>query len=360
MLGDVVVAEPGARIGFAGPDVIRQTIRQELPAGFQTAEFLHRNGMVDLVVARDELRGVLIRLLTVHARALPVSDVATGSYLSGSDPLPEPSATEVLRLARHTGRPTTLDYCDAVFDDFVELHGDRLGADDPAVVIGVALLDGRPVAVLGHQKAHDTVEMVRRNFGMPQPAGYHKARRLMNHAERFGLPVITFVDTPGAFPGTEAEQRGQGTAIAEALLQMSRLRVPVISVITGEGGSGGALALAVGNRVVAMANSYLSVISPEGCSTILFGSAESADRAARALRITAPELLRLGVIDGVVPEPEGGAHADPVAAAAAVKSAITSCLGELTGQNGDELVDDRYARYQRFNPIETYQSAVEA
>jgi acetyl-CoA carboxylase carboxyl transferase subunit beta len=191
---------------------------------------------------------------------------------------------------------------------------------------------------------------------MPQPAGYHKARRMMAYAQRFGMPLVTFVDTPGAFPGTEAEKRGQGTAIAETLLQISRLRVPVVVFITGEGGSGGALALGVGNRVLALEKSYLSVISPEGCSTILFGSADQAGRAAAALRITAPELLRMGVVDGVIPEPPGGAHLDPAAAAAAVRVALEDCLRQLAGLDGGQLVEDRHLRYRRFDVRNTERS----
>lgn len=348
MLGDIVLAEPGARIGFAGPAVIEQTIRQELPPGFQTAEFLQDHGMVDLVVPRERVRATVARLLALHTPHPPAQAGQPAGYATDPAALTARPAVEVVRLARDTQRPTTLDYCARVFDDFVELHGDRLGADDSAVVGGAAKLDGRPVMVIGHQKGHETQELARRNFGMPQPAGYHKAARLMGYAERHRMPLITFVDTPGAYPGIEAERRGQGTAIAEAILRMSRLRVPTVAVVTGEGGSGGALALGVGNRVLMLENAYFSVISPEGCSTILFGSAAASARAAEALRITAGDLLRLGVVDGVVPEPAGGAHADHDAVARSVRAAIRACLDELAGLDPGALVEDRYARFSRF------------
>ncbi|MGJ7908317.1 acetyl-CoA carboxylase carboxyl transferase subunit alpha [Actinopolyspora sp. H202] len=344
-LGDVVLAEPGARIGFAGKNVIQQTIRTELPPNFQTAEFLERNGMCDLVVPREELRSTLARLLASH-RNDPESDepVPSGGIVTDPERLPNREPAEVVAAARDIGRPTTLDYCGLVFDEFVELHGDRLGADDPAVIGGVAKLAGRPVVVLGHQKGHTTTELIERDFGMPQPSGYHKARRMMDHAQRHGMPLVTFVDTPGAYPGVEAEREGQGTAIAEAILRMSRLSVPTVVLVTGEGGSGGALALGVGNRMLMLERTYFSVISPEGCSTILFGSAEHAATAAESLRITAPDLVRLGVMDGVVAEPPGGAQADHVGTASNVRAALLETLRELAEYTPDELLEQRRAR----------------
>lgn len=348
VLGDIVIAEPGARVGFAGPQVIRQTIRQDLPSGFQTAEFLQENGLLDMVVSRQELRPTLARLLTLHTeRSFPVDGEEEVPPVFAAPSSPRNSAAEIVALARNIGRPTTADYCAAVFDDFVELHGDRIGADDPAVIAGVASLDGRPVVVIGHQKGHDTAELVKRNFGMPQPSGYHKARRMMEHAERHRMPVISFIDTPGAYPGVEAEQRGQGSAIAECILRMSRLTVPTVAVVTGEGGSGGALAFGVGNRVLILENAFYSVISPEGCSTILFGSAAEAGRAAEQLRLSARELQRFGVVDDVIPEPPGGAHTDRAATAAGVRRALRSCLGELD-LTGEELLTRRYERFSRF------------
>lgn len=351
MLGDIILAEPGAHIGFAGPQVIQQTIRQQLPTGFQTAEFLAENGQLDLVLPREALRPTLARLLRLH-RERP----APGAYppISGPVPLTDPDtlptrpAVEVVGQARNVERPTTLDYVGLVFDEFVELHGDRLFGDDPSLVGGLARLGERTVVVLGHQKGHDTAELIHRKFGMPDPSGYHKARRLMSYAAKFGFPVVTFIDTPGAYPGLEAEQRGQGGAIANCIMHMSRLPVPVVAIVTGEGGSGGALALGVGNRVLMLENAYFSVISPEGCSTILWGTTGSAAQAAEALRVTAPDLLRLGIMDGVVPEPPGGAHTDPVAAADAVKTAVSQALHQLAALPPQDLVEQRHDRFRRF------------
>lgn len=349
VLGDIVIAEPGARVGFAGPQVIKQTIRQDLPPGFQTAEFLRDNGLLDLVVPREELRATLGRLLSLHTdRSAPPGPGPRTEPAAEAAPGPARSAADIVALARNIDRPTTSDYCAHVFDDFIELHGDRMGADDPAVVAGVGSIEGRPVVVIGHQKGHDTVDLVGRNFGMPQPWGYHKARRMMDHAERHGMPVVAFIDTPGAYPGIEAEQRGQGLAIAECILRMSRLTVPTLAVVTGEGGSGGALAFGVGNRVLILENAFYSVISPEGCSTILFGSASEAGRAAEQLRLSAPELLRLGIVDGIVPEPADGAHTDRAATAEAVRTAVRSCLDELCRMDEAELLTQRYERFRRF------------
>ncbi|MEU9887718.1 acetyl-CoA carboxylase carboxyltransferase subunit alpha [Sphaerisporangium sp. NPDC051011] len=359
VLGDIVLAEPSARIGFAGPGVIKQTIRQDLPKNFQRAESLQACGMVDEVVPRDRLRPTLGRLLRLHSGTTrtpetketpetPPARSHEAPYLTDPITLDRVPATEVVRTARNIDRPTTLDYCGQIFDEFFELHGDRSSADDKAIVGGIGLLAGRPVVVIGHQKGHETPELIRRNFGMPQPSGYHKARRLMDHAERFGMPLVTFVDTPGAYPGVEAEERGQGTAIAECILRMSRLRVPVLSVVTGEGGSGGALALATANRLLILQNAYFSVISPEGCATILFGNAGQADRAATELRITPRDLLELGVVDGVIPEPSQGAHSDWAATGTAVREAILAGLAELSPLTADSLVKDRYSRHTRF------------
>jgi acetyl-CoA carboxylase carboxyl transferase alpha subunit len=241
-----------------------------------------------------------------------------------------------------------LDYVETVFDDFIEFHGDRLFADDASIVGGLGEIDGRTVMVVGHQKGHSTQELMERNFGMPNPEGYRKALRLMHYAARFGFPIVSFVDTPGAYPGLGAEERGQSNAIAESIMEMSRLPVPIVTIVTGEGGSGGALAIAVGDRVLMMENAYYSVISPEGCSTILFKDATAAPRAAAALRITGPDLLRLGVMDGVVREPGGGAHLDREAATANVARALADSLDELSDKEPQQLLDERYARFRRF------------
>ena len=258
------------------------------------------------------------------------------------------TAWQRTQLARHPKRPHTRDFIKLLFEDFVELHGDRLYGDDAAVVGGLGRFEEQGVVVIGHQKGRDTREKIARNFGMPHPEGYRKALRLMHLAQKFAKPVVTFIDTPGAYPGLGAEERGQAEAIARNLREMAALRTPILSIVTGEGGSGGALALAVGDRVMMMENSYYSVISPEGCSTILFKDAAQAPRAAAALRVTAPDLLRLKIMDAIVPEPEGGAHTNPVAAAANVKAAIIASLNDLLGVPTDELLQERYDRFRKF------------
>lgn len=249
-------------------------------------------------------------------------------------------------VARHADRPFTLDYIQALMGDFVEIHGDRAYGDDPAIVAGLADFRGRPVVVVGHQKGRSTKERILRNFGQPRPEGYRKALRAMQLAERFRLPVLSFVDTPGAYPGIEAEERGQAEAIARNLLEMSGLRVPIVVTVTGEGGSGGALGIGIGNRVLMLEHAVYSVISPEGCAAILWKDQGRKEEAAAAMRITAPDLLRLGVIDAIVPEPPGGAHADPQEAAARVGEAIAKALRELGRLDPDRLVAERRKRFR--------------
>jgi len=254
------------------------------------------------------------------------------------------TAWQVAQLARHPQRPYTLDYIERIFTDFQELHGDRHYRDDPAIVAGLARLEGRPVMIIGQQKGRDTKQKVYRNFGMAKPEGYRKALRLMQLAERFGLPVLTFIDTPGAYPGIGAEERGQSEAIARNLLVMSRLQVPIIVTVIGEGGSGGALAIGVGDRVGMLQYSIYSVISPEGCASILWRSAEKAAEAAEAMGITAPRLRELELIDTVIPEPLGGAHRDWDAISASVKDALLAHLGQLDTLSSEELLEARYQR----------------
>jgi acetyl-CoA carboxylase carboxyl transferase subunit alpha len=258
------------------------------------------------------------------------------------------NAWQVAQLARHPQRPYSLDYIQRIFTDFEELHGDRAFGDDPAIVSGVARLDGRPVAVIGEQKGRDTKEKVRRNFGMPRPEGYRKALRIMKLAERFRLPLMTFIDTPGAYPGVGAEERGQSEAIARNLFDMSMLRVPIICTVIGEGGSGGALAIGVGDRVLMLQYSIYSVISPEGCASILWKSASKASEAAEAMGITAERLKSLGLIDAVLKEPLGGAHRDMEAAAATIKRALSDNLARLEHVSMDELLEARYKRFTSF------------
>ncbi|MET7959587.1 acetyl-CoA carboxylase carboxyltransferase subunit alpha [Micromonospora zamorensis] len=359
-LADVIVAEPGARLGFAGRRVIEQTIHQVLPQRFQTAEFLLERGFVDRVVPRDRLRTELSRLL---AAAVVPSPGATGDEPPAptvSDPglLPESDPWEQVRLARKLDRPTTLDYLSMAFTDFQELHGDRLGGDSPAVVGGTARLAGRPVMVIGHQKGHTAAELNQRNFGMPGPDGYRKAARLMRLADKLGLPVVTLVDTPGAYPGADAEERGQAVAIAENLRLMAGLRVPIVTVIIGEGGSGGALALAVANRVLIFGNGVYSVISPEGCAAILWQDPAAAPRAAAALGGSARDLLRLGIVDGVIPEPDGGTGADPLRSADRLRAALVPLVDELSGRTPQALVADRRERFGAFGTALTVESGL--
>ena len=255
-------------------------------------------------------------------------------------------------VARHFDRPYTLDYIDHLMEDFVEVHGDRVFADDPAIVCGFATFRGRSVAVVGHQKGRGTRERIHRNFGQPRPEGYRKALRLFKMAEKFSLPVLTLVDTPGAYPGIGAEERGQAEAIARNLIEMADLAVPIVVTVTGEGGSGGALALGVGNRVFMLEYSIYSVISPEGCAAILWKDQERKSDAARALSLTAPDLDRLGVLDGVIEEPLGGAHTDPALTCERVGDALEKALDELAGLDAEELIASRYAKFRALGAIE--------
>jgi len=255
-------------------------------------------------------------------------------------------------LARHPKRCYTLDYLNGVFTDFIELHGDRLFGDDHAIVGGLARLEGRPIVVVGHQKGRDTEEKLHRNFGMPHPEGYRKALRLMQLGERFRKPILTLIDTPGAYPGVGAEERGQAEAIARNLREMAGFPTPIIAVVTGEGGSGGALALGVADRVLMLEHAIYSVISPEGCAAILWEDASRAKDAAEVLRITAPDLLKLGVIDGVIPEPPGGAHRNWAAAARAIQSVVSEAFAELSRLSPSELVQQRYAKFRRMGIFE--------
>jgi acetyl-CoA carboxylase carboxyl transferase subunit alpha len=254
---------------------------------------------------------------------------------------------ERVLLARHPKRPHTLDYIARIFTGFAELHGDRTFGDDPAIVGGMAFFDGRPVMVIGQQKGRDTKQKLHRNFGMPKPEGYRKALRLMRIADKFQRPIVTFLDTPGAYPGIDAEERGQAEAIAVNLREMSRLGVPVIAIVIGEGGSGGALGLGIANRVYMLENAYYSVISPESCAAIIYRDSGKAPEAAQALRLASGDLMALGLIDGVISEPAEGAHTDTDKAAEFVRDAIRSALAELTSRSSEELIDDRYEKFRR-------------
>jgi len=348
-LCDVIVAEPGARFGFAGPRVIRQTLGEELPSGFQTAEFMLGHGLVDLVRPRAELPATLGRLLaTGRGVGSPVRAESGPAVVRDHRQLAEPDPWTVVRSARAVDRPTTLEYLAMAFDEFDELRGDRVGGDCTAIVGGLARLSGAPVVVIGQQKGHTAAELAQRNFGMPRPAGYRKAARLMRMAEKLGLPVVTLVDTPGAFPGVLAEEQGQAGAIAENIRLMAGLRVPIVTVITGEGGSGGALALAVADEVLICSNGSYSVISPEGCAAILWKNAHEAPAAAGALCLDARNLLRLGIVDGVVVEPQGGTQADHRGAAHRLRTALLSVLPALSTMDAAVLVDRRRQRFRAY------------
>ncbi len=267
--------------------------------------------------------------------------------MADAPPAPPSPVWQRVQLARHPKRPHTLDYIQYLLTDFQEIHGDRAYADDPAIVCGMGLLDGRPVMVVGQQKGRDTKQKLYRNFGMPKPEGYRKALRVMKLAAKFGRPIITLLDTPGAYPGIDAEERGQAEAIAISLREMSRLACPIIVVVIGEGGSGGALAMGVGNRVYMMENSIYSVISPESCAAIIYRDAGKAEQAANALKLTAPDLVQYGLIDGIVPEPEGGAQENYEASAASLKETLLKALAELTPLSGKQLIDQRYDKFRK-------------
>ncbi|MGP4020926.1 acetyl-CoA carboxylase, carboxyltransferase subunit beta [Saccharopolyspora sp. 5N708] len=348
-LADVLIAEPGARLGFAGPRVIRQTIGAQLPSDFQTAEFLLAHGIIDMIRPRAELRATLARLLAAAAgQATEEATSRVSPAVTDPELLPAPDPWELVRCAREPSRPTTSDYIELLLDGFDELHGDRLGDDCPSIVGGIGSLAGRPVVVIGHQKGHTPTELAARNFGMPSPSGYRKAARLARLAAKIGIPVLTLIDTPGAHPGITAEERGQAVAIAESIRLFSALPVPVVAVVIGEGGSGGALALGVADRVYSFAGAYYSVISPEGCAAILWDDRCAAPHAAAALGLTARDLLSRGVVDGVLPEPAGGTGNDHEAAAAVVRDAVVAALDELAPLPPAELVARRRTRWRAY------------
>lgn len=252
-----------------------------------------------------------------------------------------------IAIARHPARPTSLDYIQAISEEFIELHGDRMGFDDRAIVGGIGRFEGQTVMFIGHQKGRDTKDNILRNFGMAHPEGYRKAQRLMRHAAKFGMPIVTLIDTQGAYPGIAAEERGQAIAIAESLTQMAALEVPIVSVVIGEGSSGGAIGIGMGDRVLMFQNAYYGVISPEGCAAILWKDAAMAPKAAEILKLTSDDLLELGVIDGIIAEPLGGCHKDPVLSARNLSEALSDHLRELVRVPAYKLVDDRYAKYRQ-------------
>ena len=368
MLGDIILAEPKALIGFAGPRVIEQTIGQKLPKGFQRSEFLLDHGFVDRIVEREELKDVLSQILEMHHSAgaaevkaafkkdektYGTSDETAGLNNDGQAETMEEqikdslSAWDRVQISRKKDRPVGTDYIDALFTEFMEFHGDRYFKDDHAIVGGIAYFHGIPVTVIAQAKGKTTKENLDRNFSMPSPDGYRKALRLMKQAEKFGRPVICFVDTPGAFCGLEAEERGQGEAIARNLFELSGLKVPVLSVVIGEGGSGGALAMAVADEVWMLENAVYSVLSPEGFASILWKDSKRASEAAEVMKLTAGDLKRLGIIEQVISEPEDFDAENMEAVCEELEGRISSFLADYTAYSSEELTARRYDRFRK-------------
>jgi acyl-CoA carboxylase subunit beta len=343
-LGDIILAEPGALIGFAGPRVAEQIIGQKLPEGSHTAEFLYAHGMVDAIVDRREQRNYLARCLTVLTA--PRSGYQRRGHTFRSPRTgPEVSAWDAVQRARGTRRLTSMDYLDRMLGDFVELHGDRSSGDDPAIVAGIGTLDGKAIAIIALERGH-LEDRERRHDGRPYPEGYRKARRVMDLAERLRLPLVTLIDTPGAYPGVESEARGLASELAGSLARMSTLRTPIVSAVIGEGGSGGALAIAVADRVLMLDGAIYSVIAPEGAAAILYRDATRAAEISAKLKLTARELKRLNVVDEIVPEPDIATEVDPDVAATLLAKSIMNALGELQRKRIDRVVRERYDRYQ--------------
>lgn len=353
MLGDVILAEPGALIGFAGPRVIEQTIKQKLPEGFQRAEFLLEHGFIDRIVERQQMRDTLAEILAMHESSPAEAAACTREdniETIGKVPLRHCGGTpawEVVERSRQTDRLTAIDYIQGIFTGFQEFHGDRYCKDDGAVVGGIAWFHGKPVTVIGQQKGRNLKDNIKRNFGMPSPDGYRKALRLMKQAEKFGRPIICFVDTPGAFCGLEAEERGQGRAIADNLSTMSTLKVPILSLIIGEGGSGGALAMAVADEVWMMENAIYSILSPEGFASILWKDSKRASEASAVMKITADDLLALGIIEKVIPEPEPASHSNETELCQIIKEEIAGFLSRFEPLSPEELAERRYQRFRK-------------
>lgn len=350
MLGDIILAEPGARVGFAGPRVIEQTIGQKLPAGFQTSEFLLEHGMIDGILERPYARENLAFLLRAHKTE---RTLAKGFKIKSLPQLPNVyeetiSAWEKVKMCRNAFRASAMDYIDRVFDCFYELHGDRCFRDDGALIGGLATFSGMPVTVLADLRGSDLQDRMKRNFGMPMPDGYRKAIRLMKQAEKFGRPVVTFINTSGAFCGIDAEERGQGEAIARSIMEMAGLKVPVLCILIGEGGSGGALATAVGNEVWMLENSTYAILSPEGYSSILWKTEQRAEDAAAIMKLTAQELYKLQVIDRILPE-FGGAESET---ADDISNVMQVCMAaffkKYNRMTGEEIAKHRYERFRKF------------
>lgn len=349
MLGDVILAEPKALIGFAGPRVIEQTIGQKLPEGFQRAEFLLEHGFLDAIVERPQMKAVLSKILALHENGKGTDfnrkECAQDLVADGRKE-EKLTAWQRVELSRRKDRPVGIDYIDALFTDFVEFHGDRYFADDKAIIGGVARFHGMPVTVIAQAKGRNTKENIERNFGMPEPEGYRKALRLMKQAEKFARPVICLVDTPGAFCGLEAEERGQGEAIARNIYEMSGLKVPVVSIIIGEGGSGGALAMATADEVWMLENSIYSILSPEGFASILWKDSSKAKEAAEVMKLTAENLKAQGIVERVFAEPETYTVQNMDSVIMQINEAIEEFLMRYGSMSEQELIRHRYERFR--------------
>ncbi len=348
MLGDVILAEPKALIGFAGPRVIEQTIGEKLPKGFQRSEFLLEHGFIDRIVERKEMRTVLGNILQMHHTAQnPVIQKPVQTVEKERQSVQEKDAWERVTISRKNDRPVGQDYIRTLFSDFQEFHGDRCYGDDPAIIGGIARFAGIPVTVIAQVKGKSTKENVAHHFGMPSPEGYRKALRLMKQAEKFKRPILLFVDTPGAFCGIEAEERGQGEAIARNLFAMSSMKVPILSVVIGEGGSGGALALAVADEVWMLENAIYSVLSPEGFASILWKDSKRASEAAAVMKLTAADLKKLGVIEAVIAEPEVYTEETMQSVVFVLQKKITEFLDTHCNFSPEELAVQRYERFRK-------------
>ena len=355
MLGDIILAEPGALIGFAGPRVIEQTIRQKLPKGFQRAEFLLEHGFLDAIVERSRMRKVLGDLLQMHGKAAWEEQSQEAAELKSSEDRTERSHVSVqmkeawdrVLLSRKKDRPVGSDYIQALFTNFQEFHGDRLYGDDSAIIGGIAYFGDRAVTVIAQEKGRSTRENIQRNFAMPKPDGYRKALRLMKQAEKFHRPVICFVDTPGAFCGIEAEERGQGEAIARNIYEMSALKVPILTVIIGEGGSGGALALATSDEVWMLENAIYSILSPEGFASILWKDSTKAKEAAKVMKLTSDCLKEQGIVDNVISEPEGFSRENLYLVTGPMEEEIKRFLNQYGNMLEEELTEHRYQRFRK-------------
>lgn len=348
MLGDVILAEPKALIGFAGPRVIEQIIGEKLPKGFQRSEFLLEHGFIDRIVERKEMRTVLGNILQMHHTAQnPVIQKPVQTVEKERQSVQEKDAWERVTISRKNDRPVGQDYIRILFSDFLEFHGDRCYGDDTAIIGGIARFAGIPVTVIAQAKGKSTKENVAHHFGMPSPEGYRKALRLMKQAEKFKRPILLFVDTPGAFCGIEAEERGQGEAIARNLFEMSSMKVPILSVVIGEGGSGGALALAVADEVWMLENAIYSVLSPEGFASILWKDSKRASEAAAVMKLTAADLKKLGVIEAVIAEPEVYTEETMQSVVFVLQKKITEFLDTHCNFSPEELAVQRYERFRK-------------